>query len=87
MPLARVLRTTQKYLDALKGIGIETVEDLLKYLPRTHEDLSMMSTLCTATLNEKITVRGTIRNIKRVFTRGHKQLIRAVFIDVDEGHA
>ena len=87
MPLARVLRTTQKYLDALKGIGIETVEDLLKYLPRTHEDLSMMSTLCTAPLNEKITIRGTVRNIKRVFTRGRKQLIRAVFIDVDEGHA
>lgn len=87
MPLAQVLRTTQKYLDALREIGITTVEDLLLYLPRTHEDLSTMSTLQSAPLNEKITVRGRVCHLKRVFTRGRKQLIRAIFIDGDDNRA
>lgn len=36
--LSEILRTTKKHLSVLKGLSIETVEDLLRYYPRTYTD-------------------------------------------------
>ncbi|MBI3816373.1 hypothetical protein HY285_02405, partial [Candidatus Peregrinibacteria bacterium] len=41
-PLGQVLRTTKEHLEALQTMGISTVEELLLYLPRAHEDLTQM---------------------------------------------
>ena len=81
--LSEVLRTTKDHVAALEKMGLSTVEDLLLYIPRTHEDLSVMHTIKTANLNEKITVSGTIEKIKLVYTRSKKQLVTATFIDCD----
>jgi len=62
---------------------INTVEDFLMYLPRSHEDLSKMSTISTAPLEEKVTIRGTVENLKLVRTRKGKQLVKGTFIDLD----
>ena len=81
--LSKVLRTTKDHISALDDIGLKTVEDLLLYIPRTHEDLSVMHTIATAKLNEKIIVSGTIEKIKLVYTRSKKKLVTATFIDGD----
>jgi len=81
--LPGVLKTTKDHIAALESMGLHTVEDLLLYIPRTHEDLSTMHTIRTAGLNEKITVSGTIEKIKLVYTRSRKQLVTATFIDAD----
>lgn len=82
-PLSNVLGTTKEYCDALAEMGLETVEDLLLYFPRAHEDLSSMCTIATAPLDTKVTMSGTIDKRKLVRTRSRKQLVTAKFIDSD----
>lgn len=82
-PLSEVLRTTGEYIDALKEIGVLTVEDLLRYFPRMHEDRSMFHTISTAPEGEKVTIRGTVEKLKLIRTRSGKQLVTAKFIDGD----
>lgn len=86
-PLKDVLRTTTEYLQVLEGMGITLIEHLLLYLPRAHEDLSQLQTLAMAPLNEKVTVRGTVSNVKLVFTRQRKKLVTAKFMDTEGGVA
>ena len=80
-PLSQVLRTKKEYLEVLESIGLVSVEDLLLYLPRTHEDLSKMHTIGSAPLNEKITIRGVVDGLKLIRTRSRKQLVKGIFID------
>lgn len=80
-PLKDVLRTTTEYLCALDGMGLHTVEDLLLYLPRRHEDLRSTHTLTHAPLGEKVTLRGEVRDIKLVYTKKRKKIVTAVFAD------
>ncbi len=76
-----ILKTTQSFIDALEAMGIRTVEDLLLYLPRAYEDLSQVTNLADAPLNEKSTLRGSIRKLKLVRTRSGKTLVQAQFVD------
>lgn len=62
-------------------MNLRTVEDLLLYLPRTHEDLSSMHTLRSAPLGEKVTISGTVEKLRLIRTRSRKQLVTAKFID------
>ena len=76
-----LLHTTQAHIDALAGMGIRKVLDLLLYLPRGHEDLSQVKTLAECALGEKVTVRGTIGEVKFTRLRGGKTLLKAMFTD------
>lgn len=76
-----LLRTTQAHIDALEGMGIRTVLDLLNYLPRGHEDLSQVRTLAQCSIGEKVTVRGTIGELKFTRLRGGKNLLKTTFTD------
>ncbi len=82
-PLSAVLRTTREFLEALEDMDLRTVQDLLLYLPRAHEDLSQMHTIASARIGEKVTLRGTVSQIKLVRLRGRKMLVSAVFTDTD----
>ncbi|MFH1669990.1 MAG: ATP-dependent DNA helicase RecG [Patescibacteria group bacterium] len=82
-PLIDVLRTTKDHLEDLKDMGLEVVEDLLLYLPRAHEDLSQMQTIASAPLDEKVTIRGTVENIRLIRTRHGKNLISGHFTDLE----
>ena len=76
-----LLKTTQSFIDALDVMGLKTVDDLLSYLPRTHEDLSQVTNLVDAPLDQKSTLRGTIRKLKLIRTRSRKVLVQAQFED------
>ncbi|MDP6561923.1 MAG: ATP-dependent DNA helicase RecG [Candidatus Peribacteraceae bacterium] len=80
-PLSQVLRTTKEYIAVLDEMGLRTVEDLLLYLPRAHEDLSTMHTLGTAPLDTKVTVSGSVEKIRLIRTRTGKQLVTGKFTD------
>lgn len=80
-PLEQLLRTPKEYLEALKAANLHTVIDLLLNLPKGHEDLSAMHTISSAPIAEKVTIRGTVENIKLVHTRSRKQLVTADFTD------
>lgn len=85
--LQGVLRTKKEYIDALEEMEIRTVEDLLLYTPRGYEDLSQMQTLLSAPLNQKVTVKGQIDQLKLIRTRSRKQLVKGVFTDADGNSA
>lgn len=78
---APLLKTTSAFIDALKGMGIETVEQLIGYLPRAHEDLSQVYGIADAPLGEKVSLRGVIGKLTLVRTRQRKVLVKAVFTD------
>lgn len=80
---ASLLKTTAPYIEALHALDIRTVGDLLSYLPRTHEDLSQMTLLAQAPLEEKITVQGTVADLELVRTRHGKRFVRGTFSDSD----
>ncbi len=79
--LSTVLKTTKEYVEILRDMNLETVEDLLLYLPRAHEDLSTMHTIASAPLEEKVTVSGTIEKVRLIRTRKGKQIVTATFTD------
>lgn len=76
-----LLKTTQPFIEGLEEMKILTVQDLLLYLPRAHEDLSRISTLIDAPADQKATLRGTIHHLKMVRTRSRKTLVQAQFTD------
>ena len=80
-PLGSVLRTTKDHIDALEGMGLKTVGDLLLYLPRAHEDLSNIVTLADVPVGAKASVRGSIGDVKVTRIRGGKQIVSTLFTD------
>src|SRR3989338_6928727 len=76
-----IIKTILPFIVGLNEMGIRTVEDLVLYLPRTHEDLSHVTNLIDAPLNQKVTLRGTIENLKLVRTRSRKMIVQANFLD------
>lgn len=68
-------------------MGIKTVQDLLLYLPRAHEDLSRIQTITAVPIGEKGSVRGNIGTIKVVRMRGGKYLVSTTFTDTEGGQA
>ncbi len=80
-PLKDALHTTRDHLEVLEDMDLKTVGDLLFYLPRSHEDLSQIQTIADSPLNEKVTLRGTIGELKVVRIRGGKYLVSTVFTD------
>lgn len=76
-----LLHTTQDHVDVLRGMGLKTVEDLLLYVPRSHEDLSQMITLADAPLGQKVSIRGTVDLLKITRIRGGKMFVSTRFTD------
>ncbi len=81
-PLSEALNTKPEYLRALADMGLKTVEDLLLYFPRAHEDLSQFKKLVEVQDGETVSLRGRFFGLKRAPTRNRRiQLLRAVFLD------
>src|SRR3989344_1057256 len=70
-----LLRTTKDFIEALHENGIHTVQDLLLFFPRAYEDLSAMQTLEDVEDGEKVTIRGTVTNLKSIRTKKKKMII------------
>jgi ATP-dependent DNA helicase RecG len=86
-PLATVLRTTKDHIEALEGMGLKTVGDLLLYIPRAHEDLSNIVTLADVPIGQKASLRGRIGTMKVTRIRGGRQIVSTIFTDNDGGTA
>src|SRR3989338_3973800 len=60
---------------------MRTVGELLLYLPRSHEDLSLIQTIASVRLGEKVSVRGINGALKMVRIRGGKYIVSTTFTD------
>ncbi len=69
----------------LRNLGIETVYDLLTYVPFRYDDYSLISPVARVQPGETITVLGTLTSIKTFVTKHGKRLVMARLTD-DTGH-
>ncbi len=77
-----LLRTTDKYIQALGKAGIETVEDMLKFFPRDYEDRTqVLDTFSLINLKEKNTMLVTLVSVDTTRTSGNKLLTKAIIED------
>ena len=79
--LAVVLKTTKPHLYRLANIGLETVEDLLLYFPRTYNDTTEYRKINEIDLTEVNTIKGQLTNLFNVRTKFGKKITRGVFTD------
>ncbi len=65
----------------LKRLGIETIEDLLMYLPRRLEDRSLIKKIGQVEHGERATVRGRLRAIDVLKPRPNLEIVKAAVQD------
>ncbi len=66
---------------ALNKLGIATIEDLLVYFPRRISDRSVVKRIAQLKAGERATVRGTVRAVDAVKTRGKLELTKVALQD------
>ena len=84
-----VLKTSIRYLkgvgpkksELLKKIGITTVEDLVYYLPRRHEDRGNFALVKNLKIGEYRAVRGRVLKTGGRFTKSGRNVFRIMFGD------
>ena len=68
MDLRTLLKTTPHNIAILASADIITPKDFLMYLPRTHEDRRVVSTLFELDTNTKQTIKAQIISKSRIKT-------------------
>lgn len=63
-PVGRVRLVSPSRVNALAGLGIRTLRDLVTHFPRRYVDLSEKKTIAQASLGEKCTVEGVVYEVK-----------------------
>ncbi len=62
-PLASISGVGPRFIQKFKRLGIETVEDLLRHIPKRYEDFSRVTQIGDIIAREECTVRGEIKSI------------------------
>lgn len=65
----------------LKRLGIETIQDMLYFFPRRHDDYSRLKPINQLSYGEMVTVIGTIRSTKLKRHRGGAAIVNTVVAD------
>ena len=63
-PLREITRLTEYHEKALRRLGLETVEDLLYYFPRTYGDTAEVVSIDSLTKGQSATIFGTLSGLK-----------------------
>jgi len=79
--LTDVLRTTRPHLDALREMGVITVEDFFQYFPRAYRDHSEMMTISELRGDQVNVVQGKLTQMMTRRTKTGKTMTRAVLVD------
>lgn len=81
-PLSKALKTTSAHLKRLRELGVETVEDFLKYFPRTYTDAREMRQMKDVAIGEVNTVRVSVQSIHvKPGFRGRMAIVTALLSD------
>lgn len=73
-PVQYVQRVGPARATLLKKLGVETVEDLLSYVPFRYDDFSLVSPIARVQPGETVTIEGQITAFKNSFTKTGKKL-------------
>lgn len=81
-PIEKLKGVSTTILKPLKGLGIDTVLDLLLHIPARYDDFSRSMRIADARIGETVTVQGVIRSIENMRTWKRRMYItRAVIAD------
>lgn len=80
-PLAEILRTNKDHLAKLSDLGVNTVDDLIKYFPRAYTDNSTYTKVIDMKIDETNTVLGQIKSLVTIRTRHGKKITKGIFQD------
>ncbi len=69
------------YLSRLKNLEIETIEDLLYHIPFRYDNYSLVSKISDLQEGERVTVIGTIKFIKNIYTKHGRKIQKAELED------
>jgi len=69
-----------KTAETFRGAGIETVRDLIEFLPRTYDDYSSAERIADM-VPGKVTIRAHIESVKTNYIRRNMQVTNAVLVD------
>lgn len=83
--LEKIPRFTPKYVEALKKLNLETVEDFLLHFPFRYEDYSERIEIEDLSAGETATVMGEVVQSKMVRTWKKKMMITECFVSDDTG--
>ena len=76
-PIKEAGSVYKKYASRLEKLGIKTFEDFLYHIPFRYEDFSIISKIGNVQRGEKITIKGTVTEIKNEHTKSWKSLQKA----------
>ena len=86
LPLAQVKGIGPKLATKLMGVGLQTVEDLLRYYPRDYIDYSQQQRIHALRPGETVTVLGTVRRSHAfVSSRNHNLAILEIQLQDSTG--
>lgn len=80
-PVQYIPRVGPARAKLLKKLGIETVRDILYYIPFRYDDFSLVSPVARVQPGETVTVAGTITAFRNSFTKSGKKLQQARITD------
>ncbi len=81
-PVTELRGVGPKKAEALSKLHIETVEDLIRLLPRTYEDRRQVTPIAQLQAGKTVTVMGRVEKlIDNYYRRGRKQMLRVLVSD------
>ena len=61
--------TRSTTISRFKSVGVKTFGDLLNYFPRRYDDRSVIAPIFTLQVGDKVSIIGTIDEVKNQFAR------------------
>lgn len=80
-PVTEVPLVGRRYSSRLDKLGIKTIEDLINHYPFRYDDFSKIVKIAHLTADETATIVGKIEEIKLIFTRNRKKLVKGIVSD------
>lgn len=80
-PVAALAGWAKRSIPALRRLGVSTVGDLLHHYPRRYIDRSNVAKIGDLKIGQTATVIGTVRKVKRIFTRQRRAIVTVTIYD------
>ena len=80
-PISTFAGWAKRSAPALRALGVANVGDLLHHYPRRYIDRSEVAKIGDLKINAEATFIGTVRKVRRVFTRNRKSMVTITVFD------
>lgn len=79
--LSKITGIGPYYINRLKRLDLNTLEDLIYHFPFRYDDFSNVSKLSDVKIGDKVTIKGEVWQIKNAYTKFRKVITKALIND------